>query len=234
MKYLPGVMNADWMLIPLHFASFPDHWLWGSHKFAAPGVTVINLAIFPCNENHRHKIYRFLFCITHYKLATDCRPPWYNLLKFLHRLCRVRRVSVLPIISCSPRTEQSGSVAGALNAGPGGSTPGLGPAPDSFHRSQIWNYFSIVCRWSFVRPTALRGLSEARKTRRCGGNYPGSGTRLLLCFTSPWSHAADDTATNPCVWERGKFYLTNFLSNISFNYQLRSTIQMSGYDKPML
>ena len=62
---------------------------------------------------------------------------------------------------------------------------------------------------------------------------PGRGPGCLLCFTSPWSHAADDTATNPCVWERGKFYLTNFLSNISFNYQLRSTIQMSGYDKPM-
>ena len=49
-----------------------------------------------------------------------------------------------------------------------------------------------------------------------------SGT--ILCFTSLWSHAADDTATNPCVWERGKFYLTKFLSNISFKCQLRSTI----------
>ena len=41
MKYLPGVMNADWILIPLHFASLPDAttgWrLCGSHKFAAAG-----------------------------------------------------------------------------------------------------------------------------------------------------------------------------------------------------
>ena len=53
----------------------------------------------------------------------------------------------------------------------------------------------------------------------------GAGDQAVFYF--PWSHAADDTATNPCVWEREKFYLTNFLSNISFlNHQLRSTINM--------
>lgn len=71
MKYLPGVMNADWILIPLHFASFPDHWLatlWFTQVCCNWRPWLIS-QFFSCNENHRHKIYRFLFCITHYTLV---------------------------------------------------------------------------------------------------------------------------------------------------------------------
>ena len=60
----------------------------------------------------------------------------------------------------------------------------------------------------------LRSAEEPQMWAVITGTQALSGA--ILCFTSLWSHAADDTATNPChVWERGKFYLTKFLSNIS-------------------
>ena len=165
--------NECWLnfnTVAFCFASRRDHWLatlWFTQVCCSWRPWLIS-QFFACNENHRHKITDFYSAlhITHYTLVRPLQTGYYNLLKFLLRLCRVR-VSVLPIISRSARLEQSRSAhrARRYQRKPRWGAPGAPPAPDSFQDSLIWNYFSIVCLWSFV--SALTGLSEARKSHRC-------------------------------------------------------------------
>ena len=171
MKYLPGVMNADWILIPVHFASFPDAttaWratLWFTQVCCSWPPWLIS-QFFACNENHRHKITDFYSALHITRWSRHCRLDIITCWSSCSD-CAESRVSVLPIISRSARLEQSRSAhrARPYQRKPRWGAPGALPAPDSFQESQIWNYFSIVCLWSFV--SALTGLSEARKSHRC-------------------------------------------------------------------
>ena len=137
--------------------------------------------------------------------ATADRVTTYNLLKFLHRLCRVR-VSVLPIISCSARTKHRADPRPPLSSqAPAGPAHLARVQHQTASNTRKYEIISPLCVAGHLSArhsrSALRGLSEARKSRRCGSNYPGPGhyrgpvTRpgCLLCFTSPSGHTQQMT-----------------------------------------
>ena len=166
---------------------------------------------------------RLQISILHYLALPRHCEPWYNLLKFLQRLRRVRD-SVLPIISCSARTEHRTdprTPPSALNAlGPGPSpdvsetAPGASPAPRQLPNTQTWNYFSMASpifpppgtHWPLMTTDVSAGSRFS--------HYP-----CLLCFTtlSRW-HRNKSLS----VWTRLPVLI--FSLYFPFKNQLRSPI----------
>ena len=160
------------------FVSRRDHWLatlWFTQVCCSWPPWLIS-QFFACNENHRHKIITDFYSALHItRWSRHCRLGTITCWSSCSD-CAESRVSVLPIISRSARLEQSRSAhrARPYQRKPRWGAPGALPAPDSFQESQIWNYFSIVCLWSFVSALTVDSQKRGIATD-VSSNHPDPG-----------------------------------------------------------